>query len=359
MDKMAIGASSFVASVQASDLGEALTPTNFAVRRGPSIGASFVPPAQIDGSAIMADRSNTRLYEIGVPEASSKISATDVTRLNPSATNVGIVAMAVQRQPDTRVYCVLSDGTCAVLTFEKADQVVAFTTIETPGGEIEDVCVIPGETQDRVYFVVKRNETERYLERLAKEVDQQSLATYAGLDAHKVLTGSISSITGGTHLAGQTVHVFADGLYRGTVTLDDSGEASLGATYSRVVYGLSYAAVFKSVKLAYAAQLGSAIGQTKIVHGASPVLSNSVLDGIRIGSGADYTDPMPDIINGAERTPGQFFTEYDKAPFPIAGDWDADSRLYISAESHHGPVTVQGIAFDIETRDGAQNRNSR
>lgn len=357
MDKLAVGTSGYVASVQASDLGEVLTPTNYAVRRGPSVGASFVPPVQIDDRAIMADKTNRRLYDIGAPEGGAKLKADDATRLNPAAVRAGIKAMAVQRQPDTRVYIVLDDGTAAVMTYERNDKVVAFSTIETSNGTIEDVCVVPGATQDLVYFVVQRYGAIRYIERLALEAEQRALATCSLLDAHKELTGSISSITGGTHFAGKTVYVFADDLYRGTFDLDGSGAAALGATYSRVVYGLSYDAEFLSVKLADAAQVGTAIGQTKSVRQAAPILSNSVLDGLLIGTASDRTDPLPEIVDGATRTTGQFFTHYDKSPFPIAGDWDSDSRFYIKASSHYGPVTVQGVVLDIETRDGAKNRN--
>jgi hypothetical protein len=160
-------------------------------------------------------------------------------------------------------------------------------------------------------------------------------------------------------MAGWVVNVWADGFDRGTVTLNGSGVAALGATYARVVYGLAYSATFESVKLAYAAQLGSAVGQTKQVKRVSPILSNSVLDGIRIGMDAANADPFPAYIDGAQRTTGQFFTHFDEDSFAIPGRWDADSRIYIKADSNAGPVTIQAIAIDIETREGidASNRN--
>ena len=355
MDKLTVATSVAVSSVQASDLGEVLTASNFGVRKGPSGGAAMVPPVEIDGRAIMTDRTTRRLFDIGATET-GKLSASDVTRLNPSAVIGGVVAMAVSRRPDTRVYIVLYDGTVAVLTYEREDKVVAFTHLSTSFGPIKNVCVVPGFGEDRVYFSAERGGNVHLL-RLAYEIDQQAVSTCGLLDGHKVLTGSISSITGATHLALQTVHVFADGRYRGTVNIDISGNASLGATYSRVVYGLGYDATFLSVKLAYAAKMGTAIGETKIVHQASPILSNSVLDGIRIGMDASNTDPMPDIVDGAERTAGQFFSHYDEAPFPIPGEWGPDSRIYIKASSQYGPATVQSIVLDVETRDGASDRD--
>lgn len=349
MDRLVVGTSGFVAAVQASDFNEVITPTSYTVRIGPTLGASFVPPVQVDDSAIMADKTNTRLYDVFVPDGGSKLKSTDVSRLNPSAVSPGIVDMAVQRQPDTRVYIVLDDGTCAVLTYERDDKVVAFTTIETDG-LIEDVAVLPGARQDDVYFIVNRG--TRRIERLGNEADQRAKTTCTLLDGYKVLSGSISSITGATHLAGETVQVWADGIRRADVVLNGSGVGSLGATYSRVVYGHSYTATFKSVKLAYAAQLGASIGQTKTVRRAGLILSNSCLDGIRIGKDATYTDPMPDYVNGALRTENQFFDHYDADLMPIQSEWNTDARVYVSADSSEGPVTIQAIVLDVETREG-------
>lgn len=353
MQRLIVGTSDSEQSIRSSSFDEPITPTAFTSRNASNLGCSFVAPCKVDRGAIFAQRSNRRLYELLFSPETNDYTSQDVSRLVPNAFAAGIVDMAVQRQPDTRVYIVLGDGTCVVLTYERDDKVVAFTTFEAAGsGLIEDVAVLPNSDQDDVYFIVNRGGT-RYLERLAKEADQRSVSTCALLDAHKVLTGSISSITGGTHLASQTVHVWADGVYRGTKTLNGSGAVSLGATYSRVVYGLSYDAEWLSVKLAYAAQLGAAVGQTKSVRRANLILSNSCLDGLRIGKDSSNTDPMPSYVNGTERTTSQFFTHHDHDLFPIQSEWGVDSRIYVKTSSYAGPVTVQAIALDIETRDGA------
>jgi hypothetical protein len=358
MDRLVIGTSSRVSAIQASDFNEVVTPTSWSVRPGPTLGAGYVPPVQIDDTAIMSDKTGTRLYDVTVPDGAAKLKSSDLSRMLPNGFGSGIVDIAVQRQPDTRVYIVMGDGSCIVLTFEREDKVVAFTTITSAAALIKDVCILPGERQDEIYFMVDRGGALR-LERLGNETDQKSKSTCTLLDGYRVLTGSVSSITGATHMAGWVVNVWADGFDRGTVTLNGSGVAALGATYARVVYGLAYSATFESVKLAYAAQLGSAVGQTKQVKRVSPILSNSVLDGIRIGMDAANADPFPAYIDGAQRTTGQFFTHFDEDSFAIPGRWDADSRIYIKADSNAGPVTIQAIAIDIETREGidASNRN--
>lgn len=355
MDRFVIGTTGYTAAIQASDFNEVVTPTSYTIRRGPTIGASYVPPAQADDILIMTDRSNKKLYDLSVPESASKLKSMELTRLNPRAVRAGVVAMDIQRRPDTRIYCVLEDGTCAVLTYDKDDKVVAFTVFDTDG-DFEDVCVLPADDQDDVYFIVSRNGA-RYLERLGKEANQESVSTCAVLDGFKELTGSVSSITGASHLNGKTVAVWADGARRSNVTIS-GGSAALGATYARVIYGIAYDAEFLSVKLAYAAQLGTAIGQTKIVRQAGLILSNSCVDGIRIGKDASYTDPPPEFVDGALRTASQFFAHYDEDMFPIQSEWNTDSRIYLKTNSAYGPVTVQAIVLDVETREGVPTKGN-
>jgi hypothetical protein len=348
-DRLIVGTPAFEATITASELDEPLTQTRYTVRRPSKRGCADIEAVEHDDGLFFVQRSRGKLFELS--NDGQRYKSQDVSRMNPAAYVSGVVRLAVQQQPNIRLYAVLEDGTMSVLTWEREDKVVAITTIEIAGGLVEDVCVTPETDQDDVYVIVNRGGT-RYHERFAKEAAQSSLATCALLDAHKVLTGSISSITGGTHLASQTVNVWADGLRRAPVTLDGSGVAALGATYSRVVYGLGYDAEFTSVKLAYAAEAGTAIEQTKIVRKAGLILKDSVLDGLTVGSSATNADPMPPRFNGALRTTGQLVAHYDQDLFPIPHDWGTDPRLYIGADSSYGPVTVQAVVVDVETRDG-------
>lgn len=352
-DRLLAGTENFEAVILASELDEPLTPTAYTVRKPSRQGCADIPPAEHNDGVFFAQRSAKRLYNLAVGQGSARYQTQDISRLNPAAFSAGIVRMAMQRQPDTRLYCVMEDGSVTVLTYERDDEVVAITTFTIAGGLVEDVAVLPENDQDDIYLVVNRS-GERYVERLHAEAEQKAVATCALLDGWKELTGSISSISGGTHFAGETVQVWADGQRRADVTLDGSGNASLGATYSRVVYGKRYYGTFKSVKLAYAAGLGTAVGQTKIVHGVGLILSNSCLDGIQIGRDASNLGYELDAyINGVERTANQLVEHFDQDITPINADWDADARFYIKVDSAEGPCTIAGVVIDIETRDGS------
>ena len=355
LDRLVVGARAFEAVIQASELDEPLSTTRYTVRPASRRGSADLEAVAHDDGLFFVQRSGRRIYEMSRVEG--RVRSLDISRLNPAAWRPGVVDLAVQQQPETRLYTVLADGTMQVLTYDRDDDVVAVNHFAIAGGLVEDVCVLSETDQDDVHLIVNRSGA-RYHERLAKEAAQMAVATCSLLDAHKVLTGAVSSITGGTHLASQTVQVWADGARRADVALDGSGVAALGATYARVVYGLNYDATFKSVKLAYAAQLGTALGQTKRVARASAILANSCLDGIRIGRSATDHDPLPDYFNGALRTDSQFVAHYDHELFPVASDWSADERVFIKASSSEGPATVAAIVIDIETRDdGGRSKN--
>lgn len=358
-NRLMVGTPSFEAVIQASEIDTPITPTSFTVRRPSRRKSADIGAAEHDDGVFFGQLSNRRIYEIFTPQGDSRPTTQEITRLIPSGCKTGILRMVVQQQPETRLYTILGDGSVLVLTFDRNDKVSAFTTlVPAGGGLVEDVCILPTSQQDDVSFIVNRSGA-RYIEKLAPEAEQTAVATCALLDAHKVLTGSISSITGGTHLAGQTVAVWADGAHRASVTLDGSGNGALGATYARVVYGLAYTGSYKSVKLAYAAQLGTAIGQSKQVHGVGLILDNSCLDGITLGGALSTMGPLAPYVDGVARTPSQFFTHYDQDIEPIQSDWGPDARLFINVDSAYGPVTIAALVLDIETREGigAQARN--
>lgn len=349
LEKLIVGTQMHESVIAASELDEPLTPSKYTVRQPSRQGCLDLEAIAHDIGAFFVQRSGRRLYQITKSDG-TKYRSVEVSRLNPAAYRSGIDRHDVQQQPDTRHWSVV-DGNLVCLTYDKDDKVTAITTATITNGTVEDVACLPEADQDDVYLIVNRSGA-RYYERFGKEADQRSVSTCTLLDGHTVLTGSVSSITDAKY-AGQTVSIWADGAYRAPVTLSGGGTATLGATYSRVVYGLPYTASFKSVKLAYAAGLGSALGQTKTLHGASIILSTSCLDGVTIsGDGTNY-DPMPAIVNGAQRTTSQFFSHYDADIFPLQAEWNSDARFWVSVDSSYGPCTIQAIVLDVETRDGA------
>jgi hypothetical protein len=343
--------------VQSSEFDAAITPTDFTVRSVSRRGSADVMAAEHDDGVFFVQRAGKRLYDAAYGSGSTRYVSEDVSRLNPAATEPGVVDLSVQMEPETRLFATLANGDSAVLTWERQDNVAAFSTMTTAFGTIERSCVVEGVEQDDFFCVIRRG-TRRYLCRMAAYAEQESVDTCALLDGGKVLTGSVSQIKDDLALAGETVSVWAGNARHPDVVLDGTGSATLNGTYSRVVYGLPHTAKFKSVKLAYAAEKGTAISQRKRVSRASVLLANSCLDGIQIGTADNALTPLPmrDPVTGLTRAASQFYKHYDNDLASTPGKWGPDTRFCIQANSADGPVTVQAIVLDIETNDDTPPR---
>ena len=70
----------------------------------------------------------------------------------------GIRRMAWQRVPEPRLYCVLNDGTVAVLVDDGTGMLTAWCHWSTDGGEIIDIAVLDTENGQDVYCLVERGD---------------------------------------------------------------------------------------------------------------------------------------------------------------------------------------------------------
>lgn len=176
---IAIGGQGAEYVVQSSTLGEALTATNFNLKSPSTNGSARVDAVKMDDLGIFVQKSGKRLYQTSYSFEKDGFLSDDLMKLVPEIGYPGIIRIAVQRQPDTRIHAVLDDGTVAILIYDRAEEVNAWILVETDG-DIEDAIVLPGDEEDKVYYTVKRTingSTVRYLERWAME-SECSYPTY-------------------------------------------------------------------------------------------------------------------------------------------------------------------------------------
>jgi hypothetical protein len=157
LQRLIIGAQGTEFSARSTALDEPLTPTNFNIKGSTTQGSANVLPAKIDSRGVFVQKSGVRVYELEIGTANSyyDYDATDMTALVPEIGLPSIVTLAVQRQPDTRIHCVRSDGVVAVAVIDHVENVLSWQMVETEGGVI-DAVVLPGEVEDQVYYSVQR-----------------------------------------------------------------------------------------------------------------------------------------------------------------------------------------------------------
>lgn len=156
LQRLMLGAASAEHSLRSSALDEPLTPTNFNVKQSTTQGSAPISATKIDARGIFVQRSGRRLYELAFDPQTYDYGATDLTALIPELGAIGIVAVAVQRQPDTRIHCALANGEAGVAVIDRVENVLSWQLVQTEGF-IDDVAVLPGtDFEDNVYYSVRR-----------------------------------------------------------------------------------------------------------------------------------------------------------------------------------------------------------
>lgn len=346
--RMIIGTQGAEASLRSSSFDEPLTPTNFGIKYPSTQGSAGVAAVKVDSSAIFVQRSGSRVYELSYDSGVYDYASTDMMTLCPEIGMPSITDIDSQRQPDTRIHCVRGDGKAAIQVFDKVENVRCWVLFETDG-MVEDVVTLPGDIEDRVYYLVNRG-GKRCLERWAKEHECLGGQLCKLADSHIAYSGlPTTTITGLSHLEGKSVVVWADGFDVGVHTVS-AGSITLSVAASNVVAGLGYEAPYKSSKLAYSAGMGTALTQRKKVSRVGLILNNTHAQGLMLGPDFDVMDDMPREEGGEYVPDGKIWDQYDKDAIEFPGDWDTDSRICLLAKAPR-PVTVLAAIIGIETHD--------
>ena len=380
--RLLVGTAGSELTVKSSSLDEPLTPDNSSIIPFSTQGSANLRAVKLDTRAIMAQRSKKILIALGPAETTlADYESFDLTLLVPDLLAAGIVSIAVQRQPDTRIHCVLADGTVGILTYEPTEEVIAWSTWTGDTGTspvVERAMVLPGIEEDAVYYHIKRNingTSKRYLEKWAKESECLNDTGLSWLVDCAVLfsdTGRSNSFADAAdHLAGETVVAWGD-LDTGTTpyvdlspgfgssqtqyTIDTGGDldiSALGLTegVNQGVVGLRYQSTWISSKLAYAAEMGTALGQVKRVPQASLILYKTHQSGIQYGAkDTGELDALPSLIEGEIVDQDTVHETLDQVAVPIPATYETDPRLVLRASSPRA-ATILAVAPTVSTSE--------
>jgi hypothetical protein len=352
LSQLLIGTQGSELVAKASSLEEPLTPTAFSLKPVSSIGSGNVRIVRLDASGIYVNRGGTRLYELAYDAAAYNYMSSDLTGLSPEIGDPAIVRIGIQRLPDTRIHCVLSDGTVAILIFDRYEKVTCWVKYETDG-DVEDVVVLPGTAEDYVYYTVNRTingSTKRYVEKWALESEAKGLAGTVLADSTYTYSGvSATVITGLSHLEGETVCVWGNTKDLGEYTVS-SGQITLSEAVTTAYIGLPYTAQWKSAKLAVASQAQAPLTQRKRIDHLGLVLADTHALGLRYGQDFNYLDDLPLYDKSAEVGADTIHSTVDMDSVEVNGTWDTDSRLCLEASSPR-PCTVLACVVGLAAHD--------
>ena len=296
-------------TIDSGSTTEGVTPTTVRVRRRSNYGTqASIQPKSVDSSLLFLRQTND-LHELTFDFNTDRYVAPELTRLAYDILDPGAISIEYQRDPFRLVWVVKTDGTAAVLAYDKVEDVLGWADVVLggTGTAVESIAVIPHPDgdEDQVWMTVKRtinSATVRHVEVLEKTYTEQVNQNDAYfVDAGLTYSGgSTSTITGLNHLEGQTVVVVGDGVRQADRTVS-GGSITLASAASKVHVGL---------------QMGSTKMQTLPIETSRSTLSTASSQGW-IGRITNITLLVDLTGNNIEY--GADFTSMDKWDFNESG----------------------------------------
>lgn len=353
LQRLIAGTDAAEISVKSSSFDEPLTSSSWFPVDASTRGCANIRGVKADQDGIFVQASGTGVFRMAPDQQGLDYSSTDLMAMHEEICDGSeIVDVAVQRRPDTIVWFILANGEARALTYEPAENVIAWSRIITDG-LFKRVAAIRGAGQDPVYFAIVRNGAQR-LERLASMSECKGGATNCIADGFKRFTATASqTVFSVPHLNGKAVTVWVDG----AAVRDQSNLYTVASSQvvlppvaagKKVVIGLPYTGRWQSTKLAYGAQGGTALFMRKRIAELGLYMVRTMIDGLRIGydfvSMRKPTTTMKDKPIAA----GTLYDAFDTDLMAINSDWDTDSRICIEAKSPY-PFTAAALVMGTKT----------
>ncbi len=166
-------------TIRAGNKTDVFTPSSITATPSNYRGSSTLSPLTVGDTVLFLHRNRERIYSIGYSLDVDGYATQDLTILAEHIFNGNkIVSWTYQENPWSLIWCVLEDGTCAALTFQKEHKVLAWSRHVFSNlygtGKVLSVCSVPGKDEDRLFFVVdtKQNDVV-WIERMNKQGDYE------------------------------------------------------------------------------------------------------------------------------------------------------------------------------------------
>jgi len=352
-------------TVSADGTDAAITPTNIAIKRQSSYGSANVDAQPAGNATLFLQRAKRKIRELAYNFDVDGYQAADITILNDTVTESGVNEMAYQQSPDSILWCVRDDGVLSGLTYQRAEQVTAWHRHKLGGtfgtgatatgyGVVESVATISGAlNEDELWVIVKRTingSTKRYVECFADfDFDETTSTDFRFLDSHLTYSGgATTTLSGLSHLEGQTVSILADGSAHNTKVVS-SGAVTLDRSVTKAVVGLSYDSVLQTMRIEGGAAEGTSQGKTKRISKVVLRLFETV--GVKVGPSLTNLEAVPfRTTSDPMDTPVSTFIAGDKE-IEFNDDFNSDGFIFIKQDQPL-PCSVLAIYPTLVTSDG-------
>lgn len=346
--RLMAGLASAEINIRSSTFGEVLTDLNTNLKSSTNYGVAPIRPIVIDDEIVFVQRGQNKIISLSYSINSDAHAGVDLNTLNPTILDQRVVRMEMVRNPETRIYAVLGDGSIAVLMRDPAEDALAWSRITTAdSGSYKDICVLPAIDEDKIYLVVERTDGT-YIEKFASLKDCIGANRSDHFDSFVYYNSPGATSVSVAHLASlATVRVWADGEDRGDFTVT-AGNITLTSAWTDVTIGLTFEADYTSNKLMGYDDI-TVLGTRKRIVNTGLIMRNVVAGAVKIGPSIAGLDNMPGLEDGVAPVSG----DYDYYPFEFDGISETDPRIYIRAT---GPCTIMALGYDVKNSEHKTRR---
>lgn len=336
-DKILIGTSGAEWTLNGGS-DEPLTPTNVKAEQHSTYGSADIQAILANDSTLFFQRGAQKMRELAFNWELDAYVAPDMTILAKEVTGSGITEMEYQQIPDAILWCIKQNGDIATFSFERAENVTAWSR-QLTDGDFESVTVINGTTEEEVWVSVQRDingdTTARYIEYFAaRDFGTDPCDAYfvdSGITYDSTAT---TTITGLGHLEAESVSVYADGLIQTSQTVS-SGSITITSA-STVQAGLPYTVQLKTMPLSFLTQGGT-------IHGRKKKIGEVIASWYKSGDfsvGKDASKLQTHTISGLT-------TDEDRKTFPPG--LDRFGQIFVYQQSPE-PLTLLALmpSFEIQ-----------
>ncbi|GAF83322.1 unnamed protein product, partial [marine sediment metagenome] len=216
LDALMVGTSGDEWRIRATSIDAALTPTNFNIRQQTARGCRNIQALEVNEAVLFVDYVGRKVRELTYSDEKAKFVSPDLTALAEHITEGGITSHAHQRNPDSIVWCTLSDGTLLSMTYEREQDVVAWARHLTGLTQVDSTTstsTYPAAGGYKITYISQNGAI------WGIPVTDRTLIFLSG-DARDVGGGIVAlPMTGQPFSAGQTVRIEGTTNYDGEFTL--------------------------------------------------------------------------------------------------------------------------------------------
>ena len=346
-------------SVSGGGSDVAITPTNILIKKQSNHGAANLDALAVGNVTLFMQRARRKMRELAYNFDVDGYIAPDMTILAEHITEGGITQMAYQQEPNQIIWLVRGDGELVGFTYQREQQVTAWHR-HIFGGAFgsgkavcESVAVIPtDDTEYEVYVIIKRTingATKRYIEVLNTfDFTQTDNTTFNFLDSQLDYNGSsTTTISGLSHLEGQTVSILADGATHADKVVS-SGSITLDRSATKVKVGLSYTSLLQTMRIDAGARDGTSQSKTKRIYEITIRLFESV--GVEVGPDLNNLERIP--FRSSANAMNQGITPFtgDKE-VEFRGNYETDGFVFVR-QTQPLPLTILSLYPRLVTNDG-------